>query len=58
MNVKIGAEAAQFPGKQYINGIFLALYSCNLLWNSDCSTSTVTTSSMDFREGAEKDISR
>jgi hypothetical protein len=26
MNVEIGAEAAQFPKKEYINGIFLAVY--------------------------------
>jgi hypothetical protein len=26
MNVEIGAEAAQFPEKEYINGIFLAVY--------------------------------
>ncbi len=25
MNVEIGTEAAQFPEKEYINGIFLAL---------------------------------
>jgi hypothetical protein len=25
MNVEIGAEAAQFPEKEYINGIFLAV---------------------------------
>jgi hypothetical protein len=25
MNVEIGTEAAQFPGKEYINGIFLAV---------------------------------
>jgi hypothetical protein len=25
MNVKIGTEAAQFPEKEYINGIFLAV---------------------------------
>jgi hypothetical protein len=24
MNVEIGIEAAQFPGKEFINGIFLA----------------------------------
>ena len=26
MNVEIGAEAAQFPGKEYINGIAFAVY--------------------------------
>jgi hypothetical protein len=26
MNVKIGAEAAQFPEKEYINGIAVAVY--------------------------------
>jgi hypothetical protein len=26
MNVKIGAEAAQFPEKEYINGIAFAVY--------------------------------
>jgi hypothetical protein len=26
MNVEIGAEAAQFPGKEYINGIAVAVY--------------------------------
>jgi predicted Kef-type K+ transport protein len=26
MNVEIGTEAAQFTGKEYINGIFLAVY--------------------------------
>jgi hypothetical protein len=26
LNVKIGTEAAQFPEKEYINGIFLAVY--------------------------------
>jgi hypothetical protein len=27
--VEIGTEAAQFPGKEYINGIFLAVFlSC------------------------------
>ncbi len=25
MNVEIGMEAAQFPGKEYINGIFVAV---------------------------------
>jgi hypothetical protein len=27
MNVEIRAEAAQFPEKEYINGIFLAVYA-------------------------------
>jgi hypothetical protein len=27
MNVEIGAEAAQFPGKEYINGIAVAVYT-------------------------------
>jgi hypothetical protein len=27
MNVEIGAEAAQFPEKEYINGIAFAVYS-------------------------------
>jgi hypothetical protein len=26
MNVEIGTEAAQLPEKEYINGIFLAVY--------------------------------
>jgi hypothetical protein len=26
MNVDIGTEAAQFPQKEYINGIFVAVY--------------------------------
>jgi len=25
MNVEIGTEAAQFPGKEYVNGIFVAV---------------------------------
>ena len=27
MNVKIGTEAVQFPEKEYINGIFLAVHN-------------------------------
>jgi hypothetical protein len=27
MNVEMGTEAAQFPEKEYINGIFLAVYN-------------------------------
>jgi hypothetical protein len=29
MNVEIGAEAAQFPEKECINGIFLAVHHCH-----------------------------
>jgi hypothetical protein len=29
MNVEIGAEAAQFPQKEYINGIGVAVYHKN-----------------------------
>jgi hypothetical protein len=28
MNVEIGTEAAQFPEKEYINGIFVAVWAC------------------------------
>jgi hypothetical protein len=28
MNVEIGAEAAQFPEKEYINGIAVAVHVC------------------------------
>jgi hypothetical protein len=27
MNVEIGTEAAQFPAKEYLNGIFIAVHS-------------------------------
>ncbi len=30
MNVEIGTEAAQFPEKEYINGIFFAVHAHNL----------------------------
>ncbi len=30
MNVEIGAEAAQFPEKKYINGIAVAVHLCFL----------------------------
>jgi hypothetical protein len=30
MNVEIGAEAAQFPVKEYINGIAVAVWLTNL----------------------------
>ncbi len=35
MNVKIGTEAAQFPEKEYINGIFVAVQVAQtiLAWN-------------------------
>jgi hypothetical protein len=31
MNVEIGIEAAQFPEKEYINGIFVALLLFSVL---------------------------
>ncbi len=33
MNVEIGAEATQFPKKEYINGIFVAVYTVKLSVN-------------------------
>jgi hypothetical protein len=47
MNVEIGTEASQFPEKEYINGIFLAvlplisflLYCRKVTLNSDNSKS-------------------
>ncbi len=30
MNAEIGTEAAQFPEKEYINGIFVAVYCTDL----------------------------
>ncbi len=32
MNVEIGTEAAQFPEKEYINGIFLAVGLESQVW--------------------------
>jgi hypothetical protein len=32
MNVEIGAEAALFPEKEYISGIFVAVYSIYRMW--------------------------
>ena len=31
MNVEIGTEAAQLPEKEYINGIFLAVYTAKII---------------------------
>jgi hypothetical protein len=31
MNVEIGAEAALFPGKEYINGIAVAVYAYSVV---------------------------
>jgi hypothetical protein len=33
MNVEIGTEAAQFPEKEYINGIFLAMQRSPTQWD-------------------------
>jgi hypothetical protein len=35
MNVEIGTEAAQFPEKEYINGIFVAV------WAGSCAESVL-----------------
>jgi hypothetical protein len=34
MNVEIGAEAALFPEKEYMNGIFIAVRARNVMLNS------------------------
>jgi hypothetical protein len=38
MNVEIGAEAAQFPEKEYINGIAVAVCTPSLVYSifSEC----------------------
>jgi hypothetical protein len=35
MNVEIGTEASQFPGKEYINGIFLAVQASGQISKDD-----------------------
>jgi hypothetical protein len=35
VNVEIGTEAAQFPEKEYINGIFVAVYTMDTLWQAE-----------------------
>jgi hypothetical protein len=35
MNVEIGTEAAQFPEKEYINGIFLAVQTSGQISQDD-----------------------
>jgi hypothetical protein len=32
MNVEIGAEAAQFPEKEYVNGIAFAVHTQKEVW--------------------------
>ncbi len=38
MNVEIGAEAAQFPEKEYINGIAVAVHRSVMEATSACRT--------------------
>jgi hypothetical protein len=38
MNVEIGTEAAQFPEKEYINGIFVAVHN---MYNHDICINAV-----------------
>ncbi len=40
MNVEIGAEAALFPKKEYISGIFLTVYTTSLLI-STCNNTVI-----------------
>ncbi len=46
MNVEIGTEAAQFPEKEYINGIAFAVYTTATLFSSwslnNCLMTTFT----------------
>jgi hypothetical protein len=37
MNVETGAEAALFPEKEYINGIFVTVRVCPLNWSIHCN---------------------
>jgi hypothetical protein len=37
MNAEIGTETAQFPEKEYINGIFLAVWDRNRYLLSTCA---------------------
>jgi hypothetical protein len=42
MNVEIGAEAAQFPEKEYINGIFVAVQAVpSTQWEEEEEVRTV-----------------
>jgi hypothetical protein len=46
MNVEIGTEASQFPEKEYINGIFVAVHASHIiLVKSGRETSTGYTTS-------------
>ncbi len=36
MNVEIGTEAAQFPEKEYINGIFVAVWGDAQTSSANC----------------------
>ncbi len=38
MNVEIGTKGAQFPEKEYINGIFLAVWGAGFSTNTSLSS--------------------
>ncbi len=54
MSVEIGTEAAQFPEKEYTNGIFLAVYSTlktfRLVWLIGFCVDAVTETANDLVE--------
>ncbi len=46
MNVEIGTEAAQFPEKEYVNGIFVVVYILSPCWSVIFLVSLSETSSL------------
>jgi hypothetical protein len=48
MNVEIGTEAALFPEKEYINGIFLAVWHYTAGKGDVCITQSMTLTALAF----------